>query len=218
MRSAIWLDDEPINQPWGPTTVVQEPIYQGHHWHCGFDIGSPACKGKPIFAARAGVVTTYTLGILGITTPSGETDFYVHGEYSVSWKSNVAKGQRIGVISNIVPRGGASLGPHLHFEVQPPGGWINVPPGLNPIPVLQGDDMDARQNALLIGIASQLSDISETVGPPAIPTKLDAILLAVKALPSAAGGAVAPDLTTLKADVATIKATLAKIETALKGA
>ena len=212
MRSAVWLDDEPVNQPWGPTTVVQEPIYHGHHWHCGIDVGSPACKGKPIFAARAGVVTTYTLGILGITTPSGETDFYVHGEYIVSWKSNVAKGQKIGVFSNVVPRGGASLGPHLHFEVQPAGGWINVPPGLDPLSAL-GGDMTPEQDAL----QKRNNDILEALwGTNPNPHSLANLLVAIKAIP--AGSGTAPDLTTLKADVATIKATLTKIESALKGA
>lgn len=136
MISSVWQGDEPVNQPWGPTAVTVEPIYRGGHWHCGIDVGSPACKGKPLFAARAGTVTTSVLGILGVTVAGGQTDWYVHGEYSVSWKAAVAAGQQIGVFSNIVPRGGASTGPHLHFEVQPPGGWINVPPALDPVPIL----------------------------------------------------------------------------------
>lgn len=216
MISTVWQDDEPVNQPWGPTTVVEEPIYQGHHWHTGIDIGSPACAGKPIFAARDGIVTTYTLGVLGITTPDGQTDFYVHGEYSVSWAVEVAKGQRIGIFSNVVPHGGASFGPHLHFEVQPHGGALNVPPGLNPIPVLEGDDMTPAQEAKLNRIDDVIEAIYKGTGPTALPVIAKQLAeIQAKLATSMTGGGLTASQGQALADIHEM---LLRIETSLRGA
>lgn len=177
MISNVWRGDEPINQPFGRTTVVEEPWYSPLkcRWHCGIDIGSPDCKGRPLFAARAGKVSWLSLGILGITVPDGETDWYVHGEYEVLWGQRIAQSERIGVFSNIVPRGGASTGPHLHFEVQPKGGWINVPPALDPEPVLsalhgggisQGDNMTVDEHKVLYDTLVLVRNLYFALGLP----------------------------------------------------
>lgn len=66
---------------------------------------------------------------------------------------------------------------------------------------LPGDDMTPREDELLIALASQFIDISETKGPPPIKTQLDAILAAIKAIPAATGGTtdLAPVITLLQA-------------------
>ncbi len=139
MNSIVWDGDEPINQPWGCTTELVEPYWlQARcHWHCGMDIGSPGCLGKPFRAAREGHVSTLQPGILGIQTDSGQTDYYVHGTYLVKWGQFVFTNQLLGHFGNIAPAGGFTTGPHLHFEVQDVGGHINVPAtSLDPMPVL----------------------------------------------------------------------------------
>lgn len=97
--------------------------------------------------------------------------------------------------------------------------WPGVDDGLHSGSVGSptGDDMDARQNDLLIAVASALVDIRETAGPPAIPTKLEAILkaittgniaivAAIKAVPAAAGGLTADQSAKLDAIAAFIAA------------
>jgi hypothetical protein len=235
--SRVWSGDEPVNQPWGYTTVTVEPLYNGRHWHTGIDIGSPACKGKALFAARAGRVSWLSAGILGISIPGGQTDWYVHGEYVVVWNQQVAQGQHIGAFGNVVPRGGASTGPHLHFEVQPAGGWINVPTGLNPVSVLApalsagggtitgGLHMDADVHAAFVNLDNDHTSLTNGInllrGTQAEQSKtlaailkaqLDgtaAIVAAIKAIPAP----VAPPATDpqVAADLATVAAALRKL-------
>lgn len=139
MNSIVWDGAQPVNQPWGCTALTVEPwwVLPDCHWHCGIDIGDPYCLGKPLRAARAGVVAQLWPGILGIAVAGGETDYYVHGTYQVGLGAEVLRGQRIGSFGNIAPSGGSTTGPHLHFERQRPGGHINVPAtSLDPVPVL----------------------------------------------------------------------------------
>lgn len=69
-------------------------------------------------------------------------------------------------------------------------------------------DLDRMQNILEM-LAGRFMGIKGSI--PTVQNELDAIL-------AASGGGVPADLTQLKADVAAIKATVTKIETALKGA
>ena len=159
IASAVWGGStREVTQPWGPTTLTLEPPYLGGHWHCGIDIG--LAPGTPLFAARAGKVTHRSKGVLGITTSSDQTDYYVHGTASVLLNAIVAKGQMIGWSGAIIPGGGSLTGPHLHFEVQPPGGWLNKPPGLNPMPVLV-PTQSAGSGSLEVPFMAQLTDAEQ---------------------------------------------------------
>ena len=165
LASIVWNNAaKEVTQPWGWSTVkvngvYVEPPYQDGHWHCGIDIG--LYSGTPIFAARAGRVTHRTKGVLGITTTSDQTDYYVHGTASVLLGAIVARGQMLGWSGNIVPGGGAVIGAgHLHFEVQPPGGWLNRPTGLNPVPILS-PTQSAGTGTLEVPFMAQLTDAEQ---------------------------------------------------------
>lgn len=139
MRSAAWQGDWPITQPWGVTSLLAEPYWQAAqaHWHCGVDIGMPS--GTPLFAIREGHVSAIGTGYLGILTDSGETDWYLHGYYTVKWGQFVYAGVQLGTSGAVAPPGGTVLGAHLHFEIQDVAGHLNVPESsLDPIPILEG--------------------------------------------------------------------------------
>ena len=241
LASIVWNNAaKEVTQPWGPTTLTLEPPYvmNGHtvHWHCGIDIG--LYSGTPIFAARSGKVTRRTSGILGVTTSSGQTDYYVHGTYSVLLGAIVARGQMLGWSGAVIPGGGSLTGPHLHFEVQPPGGLINRPTGLNPVPILSpaqsagsgtlGDFMAALTDAQQLDMyqdiqairasnairnAVTIDQIAALLAP--LGTKLDGLQASLNALE---GGGVAPtDLSQFKADLAAAKAGVDKLQSLLPG-
>lgn len=224
MISAVWGNvEQPVNQAYGYTDLTIEPLYNGRHFHCGIDVGDPNCKGKPLYAARAGVVTWYSLGLLGITVANGETDWYAHGEYIVAWNREIAQGQHIGSFSKVVPRGGSLTGPHLHFEVQPRLGLVNQPPGLDPVPVLIpgyytggggtiAPDMTPDQDALLKRNNAILEAIYKGTGATALPViakQLDAIKASIAAIPQSSTSV---DLTALNAKLDAIQAVVDKID------
>jgi hypothetical protein len=145
VKSAVWDNvDYPITQPFGCTTVAEEPYWpacQFLHFHCGVDIGMNI--GTPLYAARSGWVVNISYGLFAIQVLGGETDWYVHVDRAaegivLGWP--VGEAQLVCYSGDKVPAGGASEGPHLHFETQGPhGAYINQPgTALNPIPILEG--------------------------------------------------------------------------------
>lgn len=200
ITSAVWGGtSREVTQPWGPTTLTLEPPYQGGHWHCGIDVG--LAPGTPLFAARAGKVTHRTSGVLGITSSSDQTDYYVHGTASVLLGAIVQRGQQLGWSGAVIPGGGALTGPHLHFEIQPAGGILNRPTGLNPLPVLaptqsagsgtEVPDMTPEEHDALMAIRNG-NAIRNAVSIDQIQARIDqavgVITAAIKAIPTGPGG------------------------------
>ena len=226
LRSIVWDGDKRVTQPYGPTSLTVEPIYDlplgPVHWHCGIDIGDMPV-GTPLRAARAGVVSRIGYGLLGIRV-STQTDFYVHiDRATVQLGQAVVAGQLVAYSGNKVPQGGYITGPHLHFEVQV--GALNVPAtSKDPVPVLtaafSGSSGSLEANDLTDDQALQLKNTTDKVNevwdllrtgfhfatnPRWIYTELEAI----KAKPAAA----APDLTAISAKLDALAADVAAIRT-----
>lgn len=97
--------------------------------HTGQDLAAPT--GTPIFASRGGVVSLQEVGWAGtlitVTHPDGTAERYAH-----SSKVLVEDGQTVNSGDEIALVGsrGNSTGPHLHFEIQVNGQFID------PMPVL----------------------------------------------------------------------------------
>ena len=94
--------------------------------HNGIDMACP--RGTPIYATRAGTVTTasYQAGGAGyyvsINHGDGFSSIYMHmTNYVVSSGQSVAAGQLIGYVGST----GVSTGPHLHFGVSYAGTYVN---------------------------------------------------------------------------------------------
>jgi murein DD-endopeptidase MepM/ murein hydrolase activator NlpD len=94
--------------------------------HPGFDLATPA--GSPVHAADTGLVVFAGWSGLGygnvilIDHGNGYQTLYAHlSQVSVYCGAKVEKGKLIGLSGNT----GNSTGPHLHFEVRVPGGYIN---------------------------------------------------------------------------------------------
>jgi murein DD-endopeptidase MepM/ murein hydrolase activator NlpD len=227
VRSAAWSGDWAVTQPWGFTDLDVEPWYQGRHWHCGIDIGMPV--GTPLFAARAGKVMVRTFGILGVLTSSNQTDYYIHGDYSVLLGDKVVKGTRLGTSGARVPGGGSLTGPHLHFEIQGPTGYLNEPTGLDPVPILTpglfssggatlSPDMTPEEHDWLAALvkavpASAVTDIPAIAKaiPADLITRLEALKAETEALSASSGTVV--DLTPVLTAVASLKGGLDYIKT-----
>ncbi len=216
MRSVVWgLVDYPITQPYSPT-------------HRGIDIGM--AMGTPLYAARAGYVTTAAYWGLAIKVDgTDQTDWYLHTS-----SVQAAHGQwvdRLWAIAHSgmtqVPGGPPPTGPHLHFEVQT--GQLDVyATSLDPVPVLSGlysggggtlgdTDMTPEEHGWLEAIYQriQIMPTGNTLDPDAatLPARLDAIAAAIAALPGASGGltaAQAGELATMAGDVATMKRLIEK--------
>jgi hypothetical protein len=187
MISLVWSGDCPETQPWGCTPLAVEPFWaaKGCNWHCGVDIGMPV--GTRLHAARAGQVTIVAYGELVISVSPTEADCYIHIDRAVvnvgTW---VTQGQLVAYSGAKIPSGGSLTGPHLHFEVQ--SGALNNPAtSLDPIPVLQGDDMTPREHDLLVAIAGALMPIAEG-GGQAIAKALAAIQTDVDTIKASGGG------------------------------
>lgn len=91
--------------------------------HDGVDIAAPI--GTPVIAAAGGEVifAGWTSGaggkIVKIQHPNGTIGFYAHlNTIGVTTGKTVSAGTVIGTVGNT----GIGTGPHLHFEIQPPGG------------------------------------------------------------------------------------------------
>lgn len=94
--------------------------------HPGIDLSAP--PGSAVFAADAGVVifagwtgVGYGNAVL-VDHGNGYQTLYGHlSQVSINCGASVKSGQVIGQSGST----GNSTGPHLHFEVRVPGGWIN---------------------------------------------------------------------------------------------
>lgn len=102
------------------------PVYKYALMHNGIDMACP--QGTPIYATRAGTVTTasYQAGGAGyyvsINHGDGFSSIYMHmTNYVVSSGQSAAAGQLIGYVGST----GVSTGPHLHFGVSYAGTYVN---------------------------------------------------------------------------------------------
>ena len=112
-----------ITSPFG---MRVHPIYKYPLKHNGIDMACP--QGTPIYATRAGTVTTasYQAGGAGyyvsINHGDGFGSIYMHmTNYVVSKGQKVTAGQLIGYVGST----GLSTGPHLHFGVSYAGTYVN---------------------------------------------------------------------------------------------
>ena len=93
--------------------------------HQGVDLAGPA--GTPIYASRAGTVTTATFGksagnYVTINHGDGFSSVYMHmTHYVVSKGQKVSQGQVIGYMGST----GVSTGNHLHFGISYNGKYVN---------------------------------------------------------------------------------------------
>ncbi len=102
--------------------------------HPGIDLSAPS--GSAVYAADTGLVifagwtgSGYGNAIL-IDHGNGFQTLYAHlSQVSIACAARVEKGQLIGLSGST----GNSTGPHLHFEVRVPGGYIN-PLSVLPLP------------------------------------------------------------------------------------
>ena len=102
------------------------PVYKYQLMHNGIDMACP--QGTPIYATRAGMVTTasYQAGGAGyyvsINHGDGFSSIYMHmTNFVVSSGQSVSAGQLIGYVGST----GVSTGPHLHFGVSYAGTYVN---------------------------------------------------------------------------------------------
>ena len=102
------------------------PVLGYERMHSGIDLA--AAQGTPIYATRAGKVTTcsYQAGGAGnyvsINHLDGFSSIYMHmTHYVVSPGQSVSQGQLIGYVGST----GISTGPHLHFGVSYAGTYVN---------------------------------------------------------------------------------------------
>jgi len=109
-----------------PFGMRVHPILGVSRMHNGIDLA--AAEGTPIYATRAGKVTTcaYQAGGAGnyvsINHLDGFSSIYMHmTHYVVSPGQSVSQGQLIGYVGNT----GLSTGPHLHFGISYAGTYVN---------------------------------------------------------------------------------------------
>ena len=102
------------------------PVYGYQLMHNGVDLACP--QGTPIYATRAGTVTTasYQEGGAGyyvsINHGDGFGSIYMHmTHYVVSAGQSISAGQLIGYVGST----GVSTGPHLHFGISYAGTYVN---------------------------------------------------------------------------------------------
>ena len=101
------------------------PISGTKKFHYGVDLAAP--KGRPIYATRAGTVSTASYNssagyYVQINHGDGFQSIYMHmTHYVVSKGEKVSQGQVIGYCGST----GASTGPHLHFGITKNGSYVN---------------------------------------------------------------------------------------------
>lgn len=101
------------------------PISGTRKFHYGVDLAAPT--GRPIYATRAGTVTTATYGssagyYVQINHGDGYRSIYMHmTHYIVKPGQHVSQGQVIGYCGST----GGSTGPHLHFGISYNGTYVN---------------------------------------------------------------------------------------------
>ncbi len=109
-----------------PFGMRKHPVLGTNRMHNGIDM---ACsQGTPIYATRAGTVTTasYQAGGAGyyvsINHLDGFSSIYMHmTNFVVSAGQSVSQGQLIGYVGST----GISTGPHLHFGISYAGSYVN---------------------------------------------------------------------------------------------
>ena len=109
-----------------PFGMRLHPVLGYNRMHNGIDM---ACaQGTPIYATRAGTVTTasYQAGGAGyyvsINHLDGFSSIYMHmTHFVVSAGQSVSQGQLIGYVGST----GISTGPHLHFGISYAGSYVN---------------------------------------------------------------------------------------------
>ena len=135
-KLALQGENPPSNASWvtpvsgytltSPFGMRTHPILGYQRMHNGIDM---ACaQGTPIYATRAGTVTTasYQAGGAGyyvsINHLDGFSSVYMHmTNYVVSAGQSVSQGQLIGYVGST----GLSTGPHLHFGISYAGTHVN---------------------------------------------------------------------------------------------
>ena len=135
-RLALQGQNPPSNASWitpvsgytltSPFGMRKHPVLGYNRMHNGIDM---ACaQGTPIYATRAGRVTTaaYQAGGAGnyvsINHLDGFSSIYMHmTHYVVRAGQNVSAGQLIGYVGST----GISTGPHLHFGISYAGTYVN---------------------------------------------------------------------------------------------
>lgn len=133
--------DHQITQNWLEHDVSAEPYdsrYPNYsHTHQGVDIEMPI--GTGIYAVDSGVVGMVAYATLQLHLDSGHDIWIFHISQSLVLSGQrFIKNQKVALSGNTVPGGGASTGPHLHYEVRPAGVPYNpTNNSLDPIPFLK---------------------------------------------------------------------------------
>lgn len=127
-----------ISQPFGCTALTLEPFdpfCPSRHVHTGVDLAAPA--GTPVFSATAGLahVAYDPLGaglFVAVAAGGGARILYCHlSAATVVTGEMVSPGTRIGSVGQT----GLATGPHVHFEVQVDGRYVDPPRWLESQPM-----------------------------------------------------------------------------------
>lgn len=116
--------DWPVTQDWLDHSLAAEPYdsrYPAYaHTHQGLDIGMPV--GTGLYAVGPGTVGMVAYATLQLHLDSGVDIWMFHISTAlVVSGQRITQNQRVANSGNTVPGGGASTGPHLHYEVRPGG-------------------------------------------------------------------------------------------------
>ena len=123
--SATWLRPCSYTKLTSPFGMRESPTTGASTYHQGVDLSAPA--GTPIYATRAGIVTTATYGsaagyYVTINHGDGFSSIYMHmTNYVVSAGQAVSAGQLIGYVGKT----GVATGNHLHFGIAYNGAYVN---------------------------------------------------------------------------------------------
>lgn len=123
--SATWLRPCSYNKLTSAFGWRESPTTGASTYHQGVDLSAPA--GTPIYATRAGIVTTATYGsaagyYVTINHGDGFSSIYMHmTNYVVSAGQAVSAGQLIGYVGKT----GVATGNHLHFGIAYNGAYVN---------------------------------------------------------------------------------------------
>ena len=123
--SATWLRPCNYTKLTSPFGYRDAPTAGASTYHQGVDLAAP--KGTPVYATRAGRVTTATVGsaagnYVTINHLDGFSSVYMHLEsYVVYAGQTVSAGQLIGYVGST----GVSTGYHLHFGIAYNGAYVN---------------------------------------------------------------------------------------------
>jgi murein DD-endopeptidase MepM/ murein hydrolase activator NlpD len=158
-------DAQNFSYPWSDNYCESRswdmPLCPSGMGHQGQDIRAASCVKNThwVVAVEAGMVTSIGSYSLYITAPDGTRFDYLHmGQLQVAVGAQVAKGQRIGMVSNEF--GGSSTTVHLHFNIRKNVegvGMVFVPPYMSLV----------RSYEALLGVVPAGPDAG--VPPPPVP-------------------------------------------------